>query len=413
MKYVTRVQSIDAAAVCAKFRRLAQFLDERTTRLWAAVEAEQLGYGGISAVAAATGLSRPTIHAGRRDLKLEAKGASHAWLGRVRRRGGGRKSLTDGQPGLWPALERLVAPHTRGDPMNPLRWTSKSTAKLAAALTGQGFEVSARSVAALLQEERYSLQSNRKRFEGKGHPDRDAQFEHINRKVLSFQRRAQPVVSVDTKKKELVGLYRNGGKEYAPEGRPVDVNAKDFPDPLVGKAIPYGVYDPVRNEGWVSVGLDHDTAEFAVQSLLAWWRQMGRRCYPEAKELLIVADGGGSNGSRCRLWKWSSQGLADRTGLRLSICHLPPATSKWNKIEHRMFCHITQNWRGRPLISHEAVVQLIGATTTRTGLRIKAKLDPRSYELGRKVSDEQMQQVRLRLDPFHAEWNYSILPRKV
>jgi hypothetical protein len=296
--------------------------------------------------------------------------------------------------------------------MNPLRWTSKSTEKLAKALRAEGFSVGARTVAALLQAHQYSLQSNRKRFEGSNHPDRDAQCEHINRQVLAFQRQGQPVVSVDTKKKELVGRSRNGGQEWSPAGRPEEVLTHDFPDPRQGKAIPYGVYDIARNEGWGSVGVDHDTAEFAVESVLSWWRKMGRRRYPKATQLLVVADGGGSNSSRCRLWKWCLQGLADRTGLRLSVCHLPPATSKWNKIEHRMFCHITQNWRGRPLVSHEVVVQLIGSTTTEKGLHVKAELDPRSYELGRKITDEDMKAVRLQPARFHGDWNYTITPKK-
>jgi DDE family transposase len=404
------MKALDARPVGSKYKKLSAWLDERTTRLWAAAEAEQLGYGGVAAVALATGLSRPTIHVGLQELKGSPSRLPPRQ--RIRRTGGGRKALVGVNPQLWSTLDRLVAPHTRGDPMNPLRWTSKSTEKLAKALRAEGFSVSARTVAGLLQAHQYSLQSNRKRFEGSNHPDRDAQFEHINRQVLAFQRQGQPVVSVDTKKKELVGRYRNGGQEWSPEGRPEEVLTHDFPDPRQGKAIPYGVYDIARNEGWVSVGVDHDTAEFAVESVLSWWRKMGRRRYPKATQLLVVADGGGSNSSRCRLWKWCLQGLADRTGLRLSVCHLPPATSKWNKIEHRMFCHITQNWRGRPLVSHEVVVQLIGSTTTEKGLHIKAELDLRSYELGRKITDEDMKAVRLQPARFHGDWNYTIKPKE-
>jgi hypothetical protein len=405
------MKAIDAGFVGSKYKKLSPWLDERTSRLWAATEAEQLGYGGVAAVALATGLSRPTIHVGLQELKTSPKEAAERFQ-HIRQPGGGRKALADSNPKWWPRLEHLVSPHTRGDPMNPLRWTSKSTEKLAKALREEGFAVSARTVAGLLQAHQYSLQSNRKRFEGKNHPDRDAQFQYINRQVLAFQGDGQPVVSVDTKKKELVGRYRNGGQEWDPKGCPEEVWTHDFPDPRQGKAIPYGVYDLARNEGWVSVGVDHDTSEFAVESVLSWWRKMGRRRYPRARQLLIVADGGGSNGSRCRLWKWCLQGLADRTGLRLTVGHLPPATSKWNKIEHRMFCHITQNWRGRPLMSHEVVVQLIAATTTQKGLRINAELDPRSYELGRKITDEEMKAVRLRPARFHGDWNYSISPKE-
>ena len=408
---IADMKALDARNVGLKYKKLSEWLDERTTRLWAAVEAQEIGYGGVAAVAKATGLSRPTIHVGLRELESAAPVPAEK-KPRIRRSGGGRKTLLSQNPPLWPALERLVTPHTRGDPMNPLCWTSKSTDKLAGVLKAEGFEVSARTVAGMLQAHQYSLQSNRKRFEGKNHPDRDAQFEYLNRQVLNFQRQGQPVVSVDAKKKELVGPYRNSGQEWRPEGCPEEVLVHDFPDPRQGKALPYGVYDIARNEGWVSVGVDHDTAEFAVESVQSWWRKMGRRCYPEATKLLVVADGGGSNSSRCRLWKWCLQGLADRTGLKLSVCHLPPATSKWNKIEHRMFCHITQNWRGRPLISHEVVVQLIGSTTTQKGLRIKAQIDPRSYELGRKITDEEMRDIRLVPAKFHGEWNYSITPHK-
>jgi hypothetical protein len=307
-------------------------------------------------------------------------------------------------------LHDLVDLATRGDPMSPLLWTCKSTRHLAEALGAMGHDVSHQTVARLLSESGYNLQADRKTEEGKDHPDRDAQFEHINRKVRSFQRRGQPVVSVDTKKKELVGNYKNPGREWEPEGRPRRVKSKDFPDKVLGEVAPYGVYDQTVNEGWVNVGITHDTAEFAVESIRRWWSRMGRPVYPEAKELLVTADSGGSNGSRSRLWKVCLQELADELGLKISVCHFPPGTSKWNKIEHRMFCHITENWRGRPLVSHEVVVNLIGSTRTRTGLRIQAELDTNSYETGVKVTNKELEAVRLKKDKFHGEWNYTILP---
>jgi hypothetical protein len=308
-------------------------------------------------------------------------------------------------------LEALVAPATRGDPMSPLRWTSKSTTKLAAELMERGHPVSPRTVAALLKERDYSLQSTRKTKEGGEHPDRDAQFAHINARTQAFQQRGQPVISVDAKKKELVGDFRNGGREWHPQGAPEAVRVYDFVDKELGKALPYGIYDLGKNSGWVQVGTDHDTAAFAGAAIRTWWQQMGRASYPEATELLITADSGGSNGSRCRLWKTQLQRLADETGLTVSVCHFPPGTSKWNKIEHRMFCHITQNWRGRPLISHEVIVNLIGHTRTQTGLTIRAELDRETYPTGVQVSDAELAAVCLQRDEFHGDWNYTISPR--
>jgi hypothetical protein len=304
-----------------------------------------------------------------------------------------------------------VEPSTRGDPESPLRWTCKSWSKLATALRAQGHAISGRKVGDLLRELGYSLQANRKTREGASHPDRDAQFEHINAQALAFQRRGQPVISVDTKKKELVGEFKNGGQEWQPTGRPVPVRVHDFPSQALGKAIPYGVYDVGADQGWVSVGTDHDTAEFAVATVRRWWQQMGAPKYPGATELLIMADGGGSNGSRSRLWKVALQQFADETGLQVGVCHFPPGTSKWNKIEHRMFSHITQNWRGRPLVTHEVVVNLIGSTTTRAGLQIRAALDPTPYPTKKQVSDDELASVQIRPDRFHGEWNYSIHPR--
>jgi transposase len=371
-----------------------------------------LGRGGISLVAAATGLSRPAIRRGITELNSPAdKEDADPSATRIRRPGGGRPRRTATDPTLLQELQRLVDPATRGDPMSPLRWTCKSTRRLAETLGSLGHDVSHQTVARLLTDLGYSLQANRKTEEGKDHPDRDAQFEHINRKVRSFQRRGQPVVSVDTKKKELVGNYKNPGQEWQPKGQPATVKSKDFPDKELGKVSPYGVYDLTANEGWVSVGITHDTAAFAVESLRRWWDRMGKRLYPEATELLITADGGGSNGSRSRLWKVCLQRLADELGLRISVCHFPPGTSKWNKIEHRMFCHITENWRGRPLVSHGVVVNLIGSTKTRTGLRVEADLDTNDYETGIKVTDAEMGAVRLKKDKFHGNWNYKVIPR--
>jgi len=406
--------SATLAPVRPKYEELAPLLHEKAQRRWAACEARALGRGGISLVSTATGLSRPTIRRGPAELNTgpsasEEDAREHA---RMRRTGGGRPRLTVGDRSLLEDLKRLVDPATRGDPMSPLLWTGKSTRHLAQALGTMGHEVSHQTVARLLTESGYNLQANRKTEEGKDHPDRDAQFEHINRKVRSFQRRGQPVISVDTKKKELVGNYKNPGPEWEPKGRPRRVNSKDFPNKELGKVSPYGVYDLTADEGWVNVGITHDTAVFAVESIRRWWSRMGRPVYPGAKELLVTADSGGSNASRSRLWKVSLQGLADEVGLKISVCHFPPGTSKWNKTEHRMFCHSTENWRGRPLVSQAVVVNLIGSTRTRSGLRIQAELDTNVYETGVKVTNKELEAVRLRKDKFHGEWNYTILPHK-
>lgn len=389
-----------------KYKALETRLDERTLRLWAAVEARSLGRGGISAVAGATGLSRTTIHVGLKDLDSPAATTGPAGP-RIRVKGGGRKRLTGKDPRLAADLEKLVSPMTRGDPMSPLRWTCKSTTKLAETLNQKAHRVSQRTLCDLLAEQGYSLQSVRKRLEGSHHPDRDAQFKHIAQRVQEFQSRGQPVISVDTKKKELVGDYANKGQEWQPKGQAEGVQVHDFGKE---KAAPYGVYDLGRNEGWVSVGTDHDTAEFAVETIRRWWRKMGRGIYPQARQLLITADGGGSNGSRVRLWKVKLQELADESNLEIHVCHFPPGTSKWNKIEHRMFCHITQNWRGRPLISHEIIVNLIGQTTTSEGLKIRAEIDRGKYPKGVEVSVEAMKNLALERDEFHGEWNYSLKP---
>ncbi len=395
-----------------KYEALAPLLHESARRCWAACEALSLGRGGIALVAAATDLSRPLIRRGIAELQAgdHSPGDAHPNQPRIRRPGGGRRSIATTDRTLLQDLQRLIDPATRGDPMSPLLWTCKSTRNLADALLGLGHDLSHQTVGRMLVDLGYSLQANRKTEEGQDHPDRDAQFEHINAKVRSFQRRGQPVVSVDTKKKENVGNYRNCGREWEPRGRPRRVKSKDFPDKELGKLAPYGVYDLTVNEGWVSVGISHDTAEFAVESVKRWWSRMGRLVYPEAKELLITADAGGSNGHRSRLWKVCLQDLADETGLRITVCHLPPGTSKWNKIEHRMFCHITENWRGQPLVSRAVVVNLIGSTQTRAGLRVEAELDTNTYEKGIKVTDEEMESVRLKKDKFHGDWNYRIEP---
>jgi hypothetical protein len=402
------------ASVRQKYAALAPLLHERARRRWAACEARALGRGGISLVAQATGFSRPLIRRGLTELEHQpsCNSAAAAEPTRLRRPGAGRPRLTVTDSALLHALRELVAPSTRGDPMSPLLWTCKSTRNLAEALRQLGHEVSHQTVARLLTHLGYSLQANRKTEEGQAHPDRNAQFEHINRKVRSCQRRGQPVVSMDTKKKELVGNYRNAGQEWEPQGQPRRVKSKDFPDKELGKVAPYGVYDLTANEGWVSVGISHDTAAFAVESARRWWRRMGQTVYPEATELLITVDAGGSNGPRLRLWKVCLQHLADELALRISVCHFPPGTSKWNKIEHRLFCHITENWRGRPLVSHAVVVNLIGGTKTRAGLHVEAELDTHNYEKGIQVTDEELDAVCLKRDKFHGDWNYTILPHQ-
>jgi DDE family transposase len=396
-----------------KYELLYAELDERRRRLWAASEAQALGHGGVAAVAKATGLAERTIRLGQRELRHgNAAGPGLQPLRRVRRPGGGRKPRTVHDPSVVQALEALVAPPTRGDPRSPLRWTCKSTRKLAAELARQGHPLSHTTVAALLTALGYSLQSTRKTKEGSAHPDRNAQFEYLHQQVKAFQQRDQPVVSVDAKKKELVGEFANGGREYHPSGQPETVRVYEFVDKELGRAIPYGGYDLTANQGWVSVGTDHDTAQFAVETLRRWWQQMGSPAYPRAQELLIIAEGGGSNGSRSRLWKVELQRLVDETGLRITVGHLPPGTSKWNKIEHRLFCHITQNGRGRPLISHAVIVNLIAQTTTQRGLRVRAALDTAAYPTGLKVPDEQLRALSLEPAPFHGQdWNYTIKPR--
>jgi hypothetical protein len=397
----------DIARIRKKYKLLKAELNERTRRLWCASEAEAIGFGGITRVAEATGMSKPAILRGVRQLRGEAELPA----GRVRQRGGGDKPLKDKDPTLLPDLDALVEPATRGDPMSPLRWTCKSTANLSDELKKQGHKTSPRTVAKLLKDQGYSLQANRKTKEGKkSHPDRNAQFEHINETAKRFARRGQPVISVDTKKKELVGDYKMAGREWHPAGEPETVQMHDFPDPRVGKAIPYGVYDINHNEGWVNVGIDHDTPDFAVAAIRAWWKRLGSRRYPNATDLMINADSGGSNSARSRGWKMALQKLADETGIRVTVCHFPPGTSKWNKIEHRMFCHISQNWRGRPLLTHDIVVSLIANTATRAGLTIKAKLDTRSYPTGIKVSKDDFETLNLTLDRFHGDWNYVITP---
>jgi transposase len=395
------------AVIVAKYAAISGVLDERARRLWAAAESRSLGYGGDAVVSSATGLARETIRNGRAELE-----AGLALAGRVRQPGGGRHRLDQTQPGLSEALEQLVDPVTRGDPMSPLRWTCKSTAKLAAALVAQGWTVSSTTVGRLLHQMGYSLQSVRKTQEGASHPDRNAQFEHINATAAKFLRRAKPVISVDTKKKELVGDFKNAGKEWQPKQTPEKALVHDFPQDAIGKAIPYGVYDMGRNEAYVSVGRDHDTAAFAVASIRRWWLTMGSPAYPGAQEIFITADAGGSNSYRTRAWKVELQRFADEFGLRVCVSHFPPGTSKWNKIEHRLFCHITQNWRGKPLRTFETVVQLIGNTRTAAGLRVKAKLDCGRYPKGVTITNAQMQALSLHQNNFHGEWNYQLRPRQ-
>jgi transposase len=441
-----------------KYELLRPFLDERQRRLWAATEARTRGWGGITLVSQATHLHRQTIRMGIQELQTltgeapsagegsfiaergmegtaetasegkeeveegkfdPARGAREVREGRGetvllperrRRPGGGRKPLTQKDPTLLRDLERLVEPLTRGDPESPLRWTCKSTTNLAEELHRQGHSISVSKVGELLHQLGYSLQSTRKSHEGSTSPDRNAQFEHINAQAQAFRKRGQPVISVDAKKRELVGNYKNGGREWHPHGEPEAVEVYDFPDKTVGKATPYGVYDLARNEGWVSVGIDHNTAEFARSTIQTWWLRLGEEAYPDATDLLVIADGGGSNSSRSRVWKTEIQTLADRTGLSIGVCHFPPGMSKWNMIEHRMFCQISGNWRGRPLVSHEVIVELIGNTRTRTGLHIEAELDRSRYDTGRKISDDELEQVRIEPHSFHGEWNYTIRP---
>ena len=397
----------EVEAIRRRFELLARHLDERTRRLLAASEALAIGRGGASTVARATGVSRRAIGEGIKELT----DGPPAGAVRIRRPGGGRKRTTDTDPTLREDLERLVEPVTRGDPESPLRWTCKSVRKLAEELRGIGHQVSHQLVAELLHELEYSLQANRKVLEGSQHPDRNAQFEYLNAQVQQQVTAGQPAISVDAKKKELVGPVKNGGRELRPKGQPEPVRVHDFVDKDLGRATPYGVYDLARNQGWVTVGIDHDTAEFAVASIQQWWQTLGQAAYPEATSLLLTADGGGSNGSRSRLWKLELQRFADESGLELQVCHLPPGTSKWNKIEHRLFSYITQNWRGKPLVSYTAIVSLIAATKTRSGLAVQCQLDEGTSPTGRKVTDADLARINLHRDEFHGEWNYRIRPR--
>lgn len=401
------MKALPHESIKRRYEKIATGLTETNRRQWAAAEAEELGYGGISAVSRATGLTPRTINHGIQELSSETGDTS----GRQRKPGGGRKSLTEKHPGLTEALEMLVEPYTSGDPMRPLRWTCKSTTKLSDELKNQGFPISPTSVGGLLKNLGYSLQSNRKRFEGKQHPDRNLQFEYIATAVEEFQSRGCPAISVDAKKKELVGNYANAGREWHKNSTPLEVKAYDFIDEELGKVTPYGAYDIALNLGWVNVGTDNDTAQFAVKSIQRWWEELGERMYPDANEILIMADGGGSNGWRNRLWKKSLQEWADEEGLSIMVCHFPPGTSKWNKIEHQMFCHITRNWRGKPLVSHEVIIKLIGATTTKEGLKIGVSLDGDIYPKGIKVTDKEMDGLSIERADFHGEWNYLITPR--
>jgi transposase len=398
---------IDIAGIAARYKALESVLDERARRLMAAAESQVIGRGGISAVSRATGMMRPVIRHGIAELKEPGIAAP----GRIRREGGGRKKAVDKDDSLRSDLQSLLESTTRGDPESPLRWTCKSVRQLTEELKRMKHSISHQVVADLLHCLGYSLQGNRKTKEGSNHPDRNAQFEHLNRKVKWCLGRRQPVISVDTKKKELVGDYSNKGQEWRPKGNPEKVRVHDFVDKELGRATPYGIYDLGANSGWVSVGMDYDTAEFAVETIRRWWRTMGQPAYPKATRLLITADGGGSNGSRLRLWKLELQKLADETGLRIVVSHFPPGTSKWNKIEHRLFSYISQNWRGKPLRSFEAIVSLIAATTTKTGLKVHAELNTESYQPGIKVSDEELERINIHRDKFHGDWNYEIRPR--
>lgn len=396
--------------VAKRYKVMSKVLDERQLRIWAGAEAVAAGRGGRELVARATPLSRTTVLWGMKDARARRPPAD---LVKVRRRGAGRKRIQERQPGIMEALDALVDPVTRGDPESPLRWTCKSTRALSAELEAQGFTVSQHKVGELLGELGYSLQATKKMLEGEAHPDRDAQFRYINAEAAVFQARGQPVISVDTKKKELVGEFQNKGREWQPAKAPLYTNTHDFPEMAIGKAIPYGVYDVGANKAWVSVGLDHDTPTFAVNAIRAWWKKMGAPQYPSATELLVTADAGGSNGYRSRVWKAELQRLATETGLAISVVHFPPGTSKWNKVEHRLFSHISMNWRGRPLEDYETVVQLIGSTKTSTGLSVKAKLDRRRYRIGKAVPNSEMKALNISPADFHGEWNYVVRPKPI
>lgn len=403
--------SLSVEVIRNKFQDIGHLLNERSLRVWCATEAHTIGRGGISIVHEATGVARSTIRRGLKDIN-SVENQPDKRPNRVRKSGGGRKRITESQPDLINDLELLIEPTTRGDPENPLRWTCKSTTKIARELDRKNHKICQRTVYNLLDKLGYSLQSNKKNKEGSSHPDRNAQFEYISNKTRQFQKNSLPVISVDSKKKELIGLFKNSGKEYSKKGQPVEVNVYDFPDKNLGKVAPYGVYDITHNKGWVSVGISHDTAEFAVATIRSWWQEMGKPLYPNASEILITADGGGSNGSRVRLWKTELQKLSNELNMIINVCHFPPGTSKWNKIEHKMFSFITINWRGRPLIDRVTVVELIGNTTTNTGLEIKAMLDERQYEKGKKVKDQDLDVVNIQKADFHGEWNYKISPAK-
>ncbi len=396
--------------VVEKFERLRDSLNERTRREFAAAEALALGHGGVSLVSRAIGIARSTIYRGIHELEERERGGASPSMDIVRGPGGGRKPLIEKEPSILDALEALVEPDTRGDPESPLRWTSKSTVKLAAELVREGYEISARTVSKLLRDLGYSLQANRKTTEGANHPDRDAQFQYINRQTTRRIRAHEPVISVDTKKRELVGNFKNNGRELRPKGEPEEVRVHDFVIPELGRATPYGVYDIANDKAWVSVGITADTSTFAVESIRRWWYELGSESFPDASRLLITADCGGSNGYRVRLWKYELQGLADELGLPITVCHFPPGTSKWNKIEHRLFSFITMNWRGKPLASYQTIVNLISATTTNSGLEVVCELDDSVYTKGRKIADEEMATVRLRRHRFHGDWNYTIRP---
>ena len=391
-----------------KYQSIRKSLNEKSRRLWCAAEALAIGKGGIAIVHAATQISRPTIYSGIREIQQKSRQKKSK--NRIRKKGGGAKLTVNKTPEILQALEVLVEPATKGHPESPLLWTNKGLRKLSEELKKQGFNASPNTVALLLKKLGYSLQLNRKEKEGKTVPDRNAQFEHINEKVMAFHREGQPVISVDTKKKELVGNFKNGGREYRKKGDPIEVNAHDFPEPGEGKVAPYGVYDIGKNKGWVGVGITSDTAQFAVNTIRNWWFKMGKKDYPKIKKLMITADCGGSNGNRVKLWKWELQKLANELDVDIHVCHFPPATSKWNKIEHKMFSYITQNWRGVPLISKEAIVQLIGSTKTSKGLEIQAQIDYRDYQKGIEVDDEDFESIALTRDKFHGEWNYTISP---
>jgi len=393
-----------------RFNTLKPFLNERACRLLAAAEVKGLGHGGIALVAAATGLSRNTIVHGLSEIEDISISGAEVDVSRDRKEGGGRKRAVDNDPTIREDLDRLVSPTTRGDPMSPLRWTCKSLRHLEEELQNIGHKISYRVIGELLKEMDYSLQGTRKTLEGTEHPDRNAQFEHINTESIRFLNECQPAISIDTKKKEIVGNFKNQGREWQPQGEPEKVSTHDFPSKELGRVAPYGVYDIWRNEGWVSVGIDHDTAEFAVESIRRWWYSMGQSAYPNAKRLLITADCGGSNGYRVKLWKVALQKFVNDTGLEVEVCHFPPGTSKWNKIEHRMFAHITQNWRGKPLVSYEVIVNLIGNTTTSKGLTVRCELDTNTYEKGKNITEDMLANVNIKPNDFHGEWNYLILP---